>query len=136
MERRQFEYLCLRKQQQKETNVNIIRPFDCTLTSETVLPEIHGFRCQSPRFVANNITYQDPVIPCSNYIAPLLPKFRPYILRNVGVQQMLIVSDKFTKCLFIISVTAFETHSLNHSNKEWNFLFQYRRIHFIPPKNP
>jgi hypothetical protein len=103
MERRQIEYLCVRKKQQKHINVHIIRPFDCTLTSETGVREIRGFRRLSSRFVANNIIYEGPIIHFSNYIALLLPKIRRYTLRNVAVQQMLIVSDKFTKKFFIIA---------------------------------
>jgi len=49
---------------------------------------------------------------------------------------MLIISRKVNRNLFIIGGTAFDTHSLDSSNMERNFLFQYSRIHFMPPTDP
>ena len=134
LERRQ--HLCLRKKQQKQTNIYKIHPFDGNLTSDSFFREIKDFIRLSPQFVVNNIMHSNPIARCSNYIAILSPQIRPYILRNVGVQQVLITSLKVTRNVFTKARTAFETHSLDPCNYERNFLFQYSRIRSAPPTDP
>lgn len=108
--------MCLCKKQQKQTNIHKIHPFDGNLTSDSFFRKIQDFRRVSPQFLVNNIMHSNPIARCSNYITILFPQIRPYILRNVGVQQMLIISLEVTRNLFTKARTAFETHSLDPCN--------------------